>query len=741
MKKRTILPVQISKLVAEEFVNNCKEGDYVVINLDGQQHEMVVETHPNLVYLTTVDSHVKEYNQPSILTQVNIDSNVREYEDISASAFATDIDGDNLTYYYEWFVNNVSVESGEIINQLQNVTSDTFSLAASNYTDGDEVLVQVIANDGKLNTTPLNSSPTIISAYATFSFSPTLTNVEKNEVSFVWTTNATSVELYQDGVFIVNTSDFYTFVGLVGNTTYEFSFRPYDVNNIRGEDIFYNATTLISNNVAPTITSSRIDATSVYTTTDLEGFCEADDDNVNIYFDYVWYVDGLEILSDTSDMTLRNVEKSIGSFDNGNFSYNQNVTLGCVVYDGELYSQQLNSSIVVLNTLPVVDEYLINDTGVDYIAAYDYFDIDGHIEEVLLYDWYRNGTALNLNVSSLNINTYFDAGDNVISQVTTGDGLTSATYNSSLFYVGDLEAPVLWDLIVPEQTYTDNAYILEAKCTDDVGVAAGYPKVKWTNPNLIQEEVSMFYDTADNYIRQYTFPVAGEYTNIMFECKDGNSNTIIDYNGTILSQVRQTVVNVEGGSAVTVDEIIEILNITDGIKFKLTPSLDYVTMGAGDLEIVEFEIENLDVIDLDFTTQILVDAKSPETQSWMSFETGITELDFVLTSDGGLGSNKRFIRFFIEVPDGVEVGSYQGTIEFNTAGQTEQYVVDIEIVDGSKNLWDILTTELFTINLGITGDVTGDGSSTEGTPVTPIGVLVLLSGIGFLGWLVWKYGR
>jgi hypothetical protein len=94
-------------------------------------------------------SEVTIRNTPPVSVRVSIDDDApTSSDDIKATPVGSDIDGDELSWTFTWYVNGDEVQSG---------TSDT--LAVGNYIDGDFVDVQAIGSDGEDQTTPVRSAP------------------------------------------------------------------------------------------------------------------------------------------------------------------------------------------------------------------------------------------------------------------------------------------------------------------------------------------------------------------------------------------------------------------------------------------------------------------------------------------------------------------------------------------------------------------------------------------------------
>ena len=630
-----------------------------------------------------------------------------------------DIEGKDIDYAFELFRNGVLETSvdrlGESPGVNQTFEYETSIVSGENWT----FYCEGTNPDGVVSDTVNLTIPSI-------DFSVSLTSSTETSLRYDWDSNVDEVRLYKDGVFVLTTNlDRYTLSGLTPDTSYNISFVPIK-EGFEGEEVVLTSTTQTTTNSPPVMVSTRISPTTPYTNNVLSGYCEASDtDTSRIRFLYEWTVDGDVVQAGITGQHFRNEEILVDSLASHNYIAFDNVTLSCVAHDSVSYSDSLNTSISILNKEQEITEVFVTlDEEEDrFFCDYEFFDIDGDLEINNSFRWFINDVLFS-NDSYLSVDNV-STSDKLVCEVTSNTDYHTVITNSSSYFVGDFEPPVISDVVIPQRTYIDSSTQISAVCEDNIGVAKGYPKIRFVNPNLLEEEYPIFYDSGDSFSRFLTFSTAGTYTNIEVICMDGNRNmAVYTHDSDLNSRARDT--NPPGTPPSDDDD-------DDVDYFDLSLFVDNLMLSFGQTRIVEFEVINLVEQDLLFTMSIIVDEDTPETYEWMSFEGGFKAIEFDIIRRGSLSSGTKFIRYYVNVPRDVEPGEYFGTIEFNTEDQTEQYRVRIVVSETGFTLMSVLNYELFKLPFisTPTGAVVGGVAESEMFGFKVWMMMITLSVLGF----------
>ena len=639
---------------------------------------------------------------------------------------ANDDEGDLLNYSFRWYRNdilNVTYSNDSITSNQEIVNTHT----PPSDDAGNDWILSCQATDLDGSTGFLNSTEKTIPSIEFSNFR--VEEATDTSIKVAWYTDYPStdyVELYLNGTFITETTLYrYTFTGLEPNTTYPIKAIPVEAG-FSGEEYTINGSTVPTDNPSPVMQEATITPANAYTDTALTGSCRADDvNNIRVFYTYEWRVNGSLVDEGVTGYEDRDTTKIVGSITTSNFEFNDTVKLTCIADDGTTSSEPMNKTITINNREPVVDNIFVQQNGSDFTCSYDYSDVDGDLEVTPSYEWYRNDNPLGADSQSIAQST-FSTGDDIICQVETGDEYSTDTYNSSTYTYGDIEKPTVTIEEIPTSVFSDSSNRLEVTCEDNTYVASGYPVIRFINPNYVEEEYPFFYDTGIDYYRYHTFGTVGEYTSVEIECRDGNGNRRVEeFDSTIYSKDRETTVVVGGGGGgggATEEEIIANLS-----NYEVSPIEEVVNVGAGGSSFQEFEITNTGSTDLTFTLAIMRGEEDEETYDWMSFTDGSKTSSFDLQREG-IGSDTRFVRYVIEVPDDVEPDTYDGVIQINGGDETVEYKVDIVVGEG-VDLLGFFETELFRLPIGqeptdedvITGEFGGFFSTGRVT----IGVLVI----------------
>jgi len=640
----------------------------------------------------------------------------------------SDIEGDKINYTVMFYNNSILKDTQIRNNMIQGLSQEflyyTTLVPGENwsfYCKGEDL-------DGYVDGSTSLVIPGLV-------FNHRVSSIDILQFVVEWTTNADVVLIWLNDVYLTNTTlSRYTFSGLTPNMTYNVKLQPVK-DGFYGSIYNFNVTTKQTDNNKPIVESVSIVPSVAYTNNVLQGYCNASDiDNFYIFYSYKWYVDDVLVDSGVTTLKERNKNVFIDVLPSSNFVSNNTVKFSCIANDGISSSIETFTNITILNTPQEITDVFVTINESRFDCSYNFYDIDGDVESDVEYVWFKNDVSIG-NLSYIS-SSGIDITDNLKCQIKSTTDSHIVYQNSSSFIVGDFESPVISSISVPSIVYTDTSYQIKVVCSDNVGVAIGYPRIRFIDPNFYEQEYPIFYDSNDLFSRYLTFPVAGTYTDIEFVCKDGNGNSNIEkYVGVITSRVRETVV--AGGGSPPNGGVS-----TTGDVFKLNPNKHDFVLTSGTTRIVEFEVINLLNEDLSVTAAIQIVGDTPGVYSWMNFEGDLKAITFDVQRKGSLSTGSKFIRYYLRVPSNIEAGTYQGVIQLNANNKIEQYIVNIEVKEGSSFfLLSFLNYELFEIPFteSPTGMVITEGVvETIGKPFKVWMLLIMIIGIIVLFMMIRK---
>ena len=256
------------------------------------------------------------------------------------NASVSDADDDSITWYYQWYINGTE----DITNQ--NITN-------SSYFKDDELICEIWADDGTVNSTKYNSTTMTILNSEPITTTPTLSpTIGYRNVSHISCNNASVIEF--DGNAItwyyqwyindtINTTD-----QNITNTSYfkddqlicEIWADDGTVNSTK-----YNSSTMTILNSQPVISNVVIVPSPAETTDDLNvtyTYYDVDGDaEINTYFQ--WYINDAE-------------NESVRYLESGNTSLSDNIIISVKADDSTDNSTWLNSSSLTIGdtTKPLI---------------------------------------------------------------------------------------------------------------------------------------------------------------------------------------------------------------------------------------------------------------------------------------------------------------------------------------------------------------------------------------------------
>gem|GEM_PF-5725110 len=225
--------------------------------------------------------------QPVVQSVLITPAEARTDSSLFAEIIASDDDQDELSYIYDWQINNSSFASSEL-------------LEGSSFVRGDLIRLFVSADDGTDSSVPVQSQPIIISN------SPPQINTVSITPSTAYTNDALTCETIGntdlDGDVLTTSYEWFVNNNFIktGNTLGPEYFQKNDdiecqttISDLIDEDT--GSTSITIQNSAPI--AQTISLTTPVTTEDIL-YCEIesiDIDNDIIIHEYKWYVDGIEI--------------------------------------------------------------------------------------------------------------------------------------------------------------------------------------------------------------------------------------------------------------------------------------------------------------------------------------------------------------------------------------------------------------------------------------------------------------
>jgi len=183
---------------------------------------------------------------------------------------------------------------------------------------------------------------------------------------------------------------------------------------------WFDSNLVVLVNIPPTVGGATVGPTeaTALTTFTCEAVDALDADGDSLKVKVVWTVSGEVVLGEGA------VELAPGPFAKGD-----EVTCSLAVWDGEMWSESVaaDGSIVVANTLPTLESVSINPpSGTEETTfscvANGWFDPDSEDLFEVTYEWLVNGEPADTFGAGTIHGAYFDAGDELVCQVTPENG-------------------------------------------------------------------------------------------------------------------------------------------------------------------------------------------------------------------------------------------------------------------------------------------------------------------------------
>ena len=385
-------------------------------------------------------------------------------EAVTATVSSTDVDGDSVSYSYEWYVDKVKVSS----------TSAT--LATSDFKKNQDIYVVVTPTDGddagKAFTSRVITSVNTVPSITGVTITPSVGITESSTLTCVpagWSDADGDTEAYAyqwrvDGKLVAITKTL-TGSSFAKGDSITCTATPND-----GEDL---GTPITSAAVSVANTPPTLAGVTLSTTTPQEGDtisatlgAASDADGDRISFKYAWKVNGSTVSTAT---TLTSAD-----FDKGD-TVELVVTPTDGVDDGTPVS---SGTVTVQNTAPVISTVTLSPTSpqtADTVsAAVSATDADGD-SLTYTYAWKVNGTTVSATTATL-ASSFFKKGDTIQVTVTPSDGDDSGSaVSSSVITAVNTPASISSVTLSPSSFgESDTVTCVPAGWSDPDGDAAGY---------------------------------------------------------------------------------------------------------------------------------------------------------------------------------------------------------------------------------------------------------------------------
>ncbi len=672
-------------------------------------------------YSEPLNSSAVTITDTSNLPTLNLIDISGDYTFINGTCQIDDLDGDLIDYGFKFYKNGILVNESTLNDTLSGVEQDVYYYDTISSGQNWTFSCSGTDDDGSINWT----NTTLSIPEINFNYSYTS---DMDTIYLEFDTNAEIIKVYLDGVFRGNVISTGTTINrLNSNTRYNVTLIPELDGYSLNPTSFYAFTQETDN--TPPVTRVRLYPRNAYTDSTLTGeFVSFDNDDIKVYYFYEFLVNGISVKSGITNL-VDYAYLNTATLSSSYFDFNDTIIFNVTVYDDEGSSDYESETLTILNSPPTFSDKFITLSGSNFIPSYVYSDLDDDEElSNKTYKWYKNDVLISTNYQYPNTNV--NVNDVLVCEITTGDEYNNVTFNTSSYMVGDFEAPVVSSFSLPTTTYTDNPTLVSVVCSDNVGLST-YPLVTTRTPSYTIEEFYLSDAELDEYSGYHTFSIPGTYTNIEVECVDGNGNRAIGVPDNYITALIDY--DTGSGGLDEEEEDEEYGEISD--IFILKPETDKIYTSPGSRKRVEFEVISKVNEDLQFTTAVSSEYNGYE---FISFESGLKSFSFEIENLGGLSSDNKYVRYYIDVPEdilGDEIEkTFEGVIEINGNGVSKYYEVEIVVSESYIDIWAWLNYELFEIPF--TKKVISDAELGEdlykGIPFTVLHLLILISLIGLI---------
>ncbi len=514
---------------------NSIDGDYfdkhdevwcVVTPYDGRDYGDPVETE-----------HVIIENTPPGPPSIAIDPpSPFDFEDVTALVVvdAPDIDGDAVSYSYQWLLDGAPVATGSVLDNSLTTTGQSWTLVVTpndGEADGESAELEFtvggpVLSDGYVSPPSGHPGTTVFTYYVTYSnsrnYPPGYVLVDIDGTTYNMYPADTSDDNYIDGAV-------YMYQTTLSLGSHQFRFSAVDDHG----DVAVGMEDYISGpemtNTPPVIDEVSIEPSSptVLDVITASVVSWHDDDGDEVTFTYSWYVNGTEVPGAVS-ATLTSDYFSKGD------------EVWCVITPHDPYDDGEpveTDHVFVVNAAPYAE-----GVSIDVEPAGEATELSTLVAVVsgagdpdddplsFSYTWYVNGTPLALPGETNSIDgTYFDRGNDVFVQVAISDGDTEIVLTSATVTIGNA-LPVVEDFgIEPEEPYTDDELRVRLDYYDPDGDSVEVQYLWYRNGEFYGEdptvspEVTSHFDVWVLEVRLLDGFVEGEYVSLFDTVEIQNS--------------------------------------------------------------------------------------------------------------------------------------------------------------------------------------------------------------------------
>jgi hypothetical protein len=389
----------------------------------GQNWTCSVQAYDNVAYEGhwTNSTQLTILNKAPNVTALISPTSPTNSDNLQGFCNSTEADNDTVIYYYVWYRNNITNESGNTSFIQSNILANINNISEASTESGDNWTLSCLAFDGTINSTvwqnysvkigntPPNTTSVILNSSSGTNYTDedlncyaNISDVESAEVyaNYTWYNNSVQFLSGQAGPFTQGTTNLIAALGNRNTTKGEnwtCSIKAYDLSDYETD---WNNNTLKILNKAPTTLSARISPTSPSTTDNLQGFCNStDSDEDTIIYHYIWYRNNITNATGNSSYNSQGIEYNVYNISSIYTESGDNWTLSCLAFDGTINSTVWqNYSVRIGNTAPNTTRVILNSSsGTNYsdedLKCYaNITDSDGG-SVYANYTWYNNSIA------------------------------------------------------------------------------------------------------------------------------------------------------------------------------------------------------------------------------------------------------------------------------------------------------------------------------------------------------------
>ncbi len=609
---------------------------------------------------------------PYIISSVlNSTTNTR-VADLQLFCNGYDVDGDNVTYAYQFFKNatinqsqqvaqyglqnpcyqefaNISTSCGGLSTGsygISNISNTIYVNYSKPYGATSDSKFQYYSGSSVNSITNISFKTAVFGAAKVYCWDPSPTIVQITDVSY-WTVAGNFMSIsYQCNALAVGGGHGLTISGYGNqnpNNGYTFN-SPNVTDSYSPIDGNYNTGAIFSQD---------------------SGYWATTSPSAGLFEEGIYWFFGIP----------SNVTTNVQNISNSSLIKGQNWTGTCYATDGFSNSTFINTtSLQIANIAPQVvnNSALITSIFGGVNCTYTYYDVDGDPQSGTTYRWFKNNTLLSSTLVNLTSGN-FTSNDQLICEITPKDsGSSGIATNSSIYVANDTTPPSITDINIASTGTIATPITISLNCSDQYTLASGYPLAQWTNPNQIVEgNFTMSLNGAGLYEKSYTFSIVGVYTNFTFYCADGSGNlntSRTSYSITITPQGS----SVSGGGGAPPAVILE-----SPVDFEVSPISKSVSSYIGVDNIEEFQVINKGSDDL-YVNISLNEASDPIAKTFVDFSgTGQSKINVLVKSSNGLISGTSYIRYNIKPPLNTTEGSYRIIFDITSGTVTHTHSVII----------------------------------------------------------------